>query len=138
MKKIVVSGLVVGTVNLILGMLLSQVYNFIFPLLSVEYTNSGLFRPWSDPLMSLFFLYPFILGFVLAWVWQVVKKLISGKTLFEKACKFALVYWVIAGLPGMFITYSTFQVSFTMVLTWSLSGLLEAIVAGWILAKMLK
>ena len=135
MKKIVILGIMVGVINLIVGMVLSQLYNFVFPSLAAEYVNPNLFRPWSDPLMSLYFLYPFLLGLVLTWIWDKTKKLIEGKTGWERAYKFGLSYWIIAGLPGMLITYSSFYVSFLMILSWSISGLICAIVAGWIFAK---
>ena len=85
--------------------------------------------------MSLFFLYPFVLGFVLAWVWDKTKKLFEAKSEFERACKFGGAYWVIAGIPGMLITYSSFQVSLLMVLAWTISGFVEAVVAGFIFVK---
>jgi len=134
-KKIISVGLLVGVVNLVVGMLLSQIYNFVFPALAREYTNFALFRPWSDPLMSMYFLYPFLLGIALAWIWDKTKKLVEGKTAFERAYRFGLAYLIIAGLPGMFITYSSFQVSFTMVLSWLVVGFVEAVVAGWVFAK---
>jgi len=135
MKKIMTLGIIVGIVNLVVGILLSQVYNFVFPSIALEYINPALFRPWSDPLMSLFFLYPFVLGFVLAWVWDKTKKLFEAKSEFERACKFGGAYWVIAGIPGMLITYSSFQVSLLMVLAWTISGFVEAVVAGFIFVK---
>lgn len=137
-KKIITAGFVVGAVNLVVGMLLSAIYNFLTPSVTGEYININLFRPWSDPLMSLFFFYPFILGMALSWVWDKTKKLFVGKNIFEDAYKFGLAYWLVAGLPGMFVTYSSFQVSLPMVLTWSLTGLIEAVVAGFILAKLNK
>jgi len=134
-KKVIASGLLAGALMLIVGMVLNQIYGLVFPSLADEYINAQLFRPWSDPLMSLYFLHPFILGVVLSWVWDKTKKLIDGKTLWDRAYKFGLAYLVIAGIPGMFITYSSFQVSLTMVGSWLLSGLLQALLAGWVFAK---
>ena len=134
-QKIVTTGLLAGVVMLVVSLVLTPLYNFVFPSLAQEYTNTGLFRPWSDPLMSLYYAYPFLLGLVLAWIWNKTKKVIEGKTEFEKAKNFGLSYWLVAGLPGMLITYSSFQVSLTMVLVWSISGLVDAIIAGWVFAK---
>ena len=134
-KSMVVNGFIAGFSLLVVSLVLTPLLNFVFPGLQTEYMNEGLFRSWTDPLMSLYFAYPFLLGLVLAWIWQRTKKVIEGKSDFEKAKNFGLSYWLVAGLPGMFITYSSFQVSFAMVLTWSISGLAEAIVAGWVFAK---
>jgi hypothetical protein len=136
MKKIVVSGLVTGVVIFVVSMALSQLINIVFPTLPKEYVNGKLFRPWTDPLMLLYFLYPFLLGLVLSWAWSKTKKIVCGKTIWKKGACFGLAYCLIASVPGMFITLSTFQVSLLMVLSWAVTGLVEAVVAGVILAKM--
>ncbi|MBU0671961.1 MAG: hypothetical protein KJ732_02910 [Candidatus Margulisbacteria bacterium] len=134
-KKVLLPGLVAGVVLLIVGMGWSFLLNAIFPGLAAEYQNTALFRPWEDPLMSVFFAYPFVLGLALAWVWDKVKGLVSGGIV-SRATSFGLGYWVVASIPGMVITYSSFPVSLLMVITWSISGLVQAIVAGLIFAKL--
>lgn len=137
-KKIFGVGLLAGLVILIVGMILTQLSNLIFPSLAVEYENISLFRPWEDPLMQLYWLYPFVLGLVLAWVWDKIKDIIKGKTLHQKAWNFAWFYFLLATIPGMFITYSSFQVSLGMVFLWAISGLLQVYFAGLLFAKMRK
>lgn len=132
-KKVVVSGLAAGLGMLAVSFLLGFVISAFFPSIQTEYSNNSIFRPFSDPLMSLYFLHPFVLGFALAFVFAKVKKLIGGKTIYEKAFVFALVYWLVATIPGMFISYSSFQLSFLMILSWSISALIQAFVAGIIL-----
>lgn len=133
MKKVVISGFAAGLGMLAVSLVLMQIYNALFPSLQAEYQNSSMFRPWSDPLMSLYFLHPFVLGLALAFIFDKVKELINGKTIFEKAFVFALIFWLVATIPGMFISYSSFQLSLLMVLSWSFSGLIQAFVAGLIL-----
>lgn len=136
MKKIFLPGLVAGIAVLAVGMLLNQIENYLFPSLTVEYVNPALFRPWSDPLMSLYFLHPFLLGFILAWVWNKVKTLFVSGSVWRKGFRFGLSVWVVSSVPGMFISYSSFQVSLAMTISWLVSGLVSTIVAGWIFAKM--
>jgi len=81
--------------------------------------------------MSIFFAHPFILGIALAWVWDKIKGSISSDPK-----KFALGVFAIATIPGMVITYSSFQLSLAIVLSWTIMGLVNAYVAGLILAKM--
>ncbi len=130
MKKLIVPGLISGVAMLVAGMVLNRLYYLVVPALAQEYENPAMFRPWSDPLMMLFFLYPFILGFVLAFLWGKVKTLTGGKAL-----KFALFYWVIASIPGMFVTYTSFTVSLAMVVSWSLNGFIQALIAGLIFSR---
>lgn len=137
MKKILLSGLLAGLVMFIASMLMGPITNVVFPTLNAEYQNSSLFRPWSDPLMSLYFVYPFVVGGILAWLWDKTKALTPKKIWWEKGATFGVGYWIIT-LPGMFISYSTFPISLGMVISWSLSSLVQLIAAGILLARIRK
>ena len=76
------------------------------------------------------------LGIILALLWDKTKNLFKDKSIFQRGLRFGVAYWLIATLPGMFMSYSSFQVSLVMVLSWSISGLIQAIIAGWIYVKM--
>lgn len=134
MKKIFVPGLIAGVLMLIVGMAFNQAINWIFPSIGEEYQNVQIFRPWSDPLMQLYFLYPFVLGVVLSYAWHRLHSVFPGKGN-KKVQNFAIFYWIVAAVPGMFITLSSFQVSFMMILSWSLVGLLQAFTGVWIINK---
>lgn len=88
--------------------------------------------------MSLYFIYPFVVGIVLAYAWTTVKKHFIAESAMRRGLQFGWWYFILATIPGMFITYSSFQVSFLMLMTWVVSGLVEAIVAGFILATLRK
>jgi len=136
-KKVIVLGFLGGLVMLILS-IVSQITSTIFPSLASEYTNAGLFRPWSDPIMSLYFLYPFIQGLVVAFVWEMVKKLCAEGTWAQKGICFGFIFWLLTSITGMLISYSTFPVSFLMIVSWSLSSLVGLLGAGLVNAKMNK
>ena len=140
MKKIIISGLIAGIIMLIVGMALNYVFEVIlFPSLAHEYANvNGFFRPWSDPLMSIYFIYPFIFGVILAWTWNKVKSLFVSPVYWKNGVYFGLSIWFISSIPGMIMTYSSFNVSLTMIFSWLISGLINAIIAGLIFAKMNK
>jgi len=134
MKKIVWPGIVSGIAMLILGIAISYLF-MIFPVVSADYSNVNIMRSWSDPLMSLFFISPFILGIGLAWVWNRSKSLFSG-SIWRRGANFGLIYFFIATIPGMIMSYSSFPLSFLTIISWTIGGLANGIVAGWILAKM--
>ena len=136
-KKIFWSGLLAGVAMFVVGMALWYVFELVFPSLKTEYNNLAIFRPWSDPLMSLFFAQPLILGWILAWVWEKTKGVLSGSTE-TKVWQFAFGYWLVGSLPGMIMSWSSFQLSWLIVLTWLVSGLVNGLVAGWVFAKMNK
>jgi hypothetical protein len=136
-KKIVWPGILAGVAILIVEIFITtNLFYFLFPSMVSEYKNISIFRPWNDPLMSLYFLYPFLLGLVLAWFWNKTKNLFKGKEILKRGLRFAWTYFIIAGLPGMFITYSSFQLSWAIVLSWTVGGFIDAFIAGWIFAKM--
>jgi hypothetical protein len=132
-KKVIGAGLVVGLVNFLAAMLVSKIFGVAFPSIDAEMQNPNLFRSWTDPLMLLFFVYPFLLGIILAWFWNKTKNL-YGVNL-RGGLEFGLNYWIISTIPGMFITYSSMPYSFLMVLSWLVGGLVSALLAGIILIK---
>lgn len=136
MKKIL-TGLLAGAVMLGLGMLVGQVFQLIDPSLKTEYENPNLFRPWTDPLMLLYFVEPFVMGIIMAWLWDMTKSVIKGNTLLEKGIYFGLIYWVIS-IPGMIMSYSSFPLSVMLVFSWSFTGIVQTLCAGVLFSKMLK
>lgn len=137
MNLIIKRGLIAGVVNLIIGFGLNFGIGFILPSVAKEYQNPSIFRPWTDPLMMIFFAYPFIFGFVAAYFWGIIADKFKGDEV-SKAMQFAKLYFLIATIPGMFITYTSFQISFLMVAVWAITGFIEAFVAGYIFAKLKK
>lgn len=135
-KKVILSGLLAGFLMLIVGFAVSFVFQIFFPELMGEYT-SKIFRPWTDPLMMLYFLHPFLMGVVFAWAWDLTKVKFKG-TVWQRGFNFGVFVWAIAVFPGMFITYSSFMVSLTMIISWTVMGFVNAIVAGWVFAKLNK
>jgi len=137
MKKIILPGLLAGLVMVVISALVGFLSNLAFPALGAEYSSSGIFRPWSDPLMYLIYLQPFILGILLAWAWHKTKRLFKGPA-WKRGALFGLCFWLVASVPGMLISYSSFKLSLAMVLSWTLAGLLQALAAGMVLAKLNK
>lgn len=128
------SGLLASIGILVVSIASSFLLSPLFPTIQKQYQNPNLFRPWSDPLMSLYYLYPFVLGFVLAFFWNKVKTVFKNRGL-NRAINFGLWFFLIGTLPGMFITYSSFQVSLEMVVMWALAGFVEVVAAIMILDK---
>jgi len=138
MKKVISSGLLAGLGMVVAGALISYLLGLIFPSVQAEYQGNPMFRPWSDPLMSLIFVAPFIVGLVMASIWPKMKAACHpDKPCCENGVCLGLTYWFIS-LAGMVISYSTFRVSLLMVATWTIGGLVQALAGGWIIVKMNK
>lgn len=121
-------GFIAGLAVLVVGVGFNVVIGLIFPALAKEYQNPAIFRPWSDPIMMAYFGHPFIFGVVAAYLWDKIKA--------KDALEFAKLYFVIATIPGMFISYTSFQVSLLMILTWTAVGFLQTWVAGIVFTKI--
>jgi hypothetical protein len=136
MKKVLI-GLLAGLVMMVVWFGFSQLFSFVFPGLATEY-QSAMFRPWSDPLMMLYFLYPFVLGIALSFFWAMAKGMFKGNNAFERGLKLAFMYLVIATIPGMLITYSSFQISLLMTVSWAVNGFIEVFAGGVVFAWLSK
>ena len=133
MKKIIFPGLIAGTILFIIcygGLYIAVKF---FPGLFLEY-NNPLFN--SDGNRDLlFYLHAFIISLALSWFWERFKSLFHGSFLL-RGLEFGCVYAMVALLPVMWITFSALDITVLMVLSWFSYGLIQAIVAGIIFAKI--
>jgi hypothetical protein len=135
-KKIVV-GLTSGLIILVVSIVVSYFFQFFQPSIQLEYQNQEIFRSVSDPLMSYFYIEPFLLGCILLWVWGKFNLIIKGDSQLEKGLRFGLIYWIIT-LPGLVMTFTSFKVSLLIVISWSISNLISAVFSGVLFSKMIK
>ena len=134
MKKFLI-GLVTGFILIGANAGSSLVMNEIFPGLQAEYQNQYIFRKWDDPLMAMFWIVPFINAFVALYVWSICKRVLKGDTYVSRGFYFAFLYWLVT-IPGMVISYSSFQISEPMVISWTAGNLLQALFTGLIYARL--
>jgi hypothetical protein len=83
----------------------------------------------------MFFVHPFIISFALAWFWLRFKTLFKGN-LIMRGIEVGLFYGLIAILPSMWMIYSAFNVTLFMVISWGIYGVIQAMVAGIISARL--
>lgn len=133
MKNVLIKGIVAGVILLILSYAALYLVVRFLPNIAEEYYNP-VFSLEGDKTV-LYFLHPFILSFALAWFWRRFKSLFTGP-FWWRGIEMGLVYGIIATIPSMWITFSSLAVSFTLVFTWFLYGLFQAVVVGIIYAKI--
>ena len=83
----------------------------------------------------LFYSHAFVVSLALSWFWDRFKALFKGNFV-VRGLEFGLVYSVVALVPVMWITFSSLDVTFIMVLSWFFYGLFQAVVAGVVFAKV--
>lgn len=133
MKRVVLNGFLVGIILFVIsygGLFLSIRF---FPELFLDY-NNPLFN--SDGSRDvLFYLHAFIISMALSWFWDRFKGLFQGNFVL-RGIEFGCVYGLVALLPVMWITFSAMDITVVMVASWFIYGLLQATVAGIVLAKI--
>jgi hypothetical protein len=133
MKKVVLSVVISGFVLLILSFVMFYISVYFFPAVTQEYLSS-VFRT-AGKTDWLYYAHPFILSIALKWFWERYKGIFKGSFI-VRAIEVALVYGIVALLPVLWLTFSAIDVSFTMVITWLLYGLIQAFAAGIIFSKL--
>jgi hypothetical protein len=134
MNKPITAILLAGFLVLMVSMGMLYIAIFFFPNLMEEYYNV-VFRASSFETDWLFYAHPFVLSAALKWFWERYKDLFSGRA-WLRALKVAIVYGVVAMLPVLWLTFSAIDISFFMVCTWLLYGIIQAFIAGTVFARL--
>lgn len=133
MKKVLLSGLVAAIILLIVAVAALYFTIYMLPSLALEYYEPAFRSTERGTIM--YFLHPFILSFALAWFWDRFKGQFDKPRLL-KELEFAMVYLVVATLPGMWMIYSAMSVSIEQVGTWLLYGFVQAFIAAAVFVRM--
>lgn len=98
----------------------------------VEAYYNPIYYPGAER-SNLFFLHPLIISIAFLFVWHRIKSSLRGNV-FLKGVEFGIFYSLIATLPSMWITFSSMNVSVSMVLLWWSYGFFQATLSGWLFA----
>jgi hypothetical protein len=109
-KKIAVSGSVAGVLILILMVVINVMVNMVIP---ADISRYGGMRAADDPVMILFFFYPFVVAFAAAIIFDVVKDCLKG-TPVQKGLMFGALLLVMMTIPSLYvmITSMTWPIDF--------------------------
>lgn len=133
MKKVFYSGLIAGIILFVIS------YGGLF--LAIKFVPQ-LFVSYNNPLFNsdgsrdlLFYLHAFIISFALSWFWERFKNVFKGSFIL-RGLEFGAVYAMVALLPVMWITFSSLDITLSMVLSWFLYGFMQAVIAGILFARI--
>jgi hypothetical protein len=130
-KNIALAGIIVGVILLVLMVTINMMMNLIIP---VDLSSYGGMRAMDDPIMLLFFFYPFIVAFAAAIVFDTVEPL-KGMQM-QKGLMFGVLLLIIMTIPSLYVMYTS--------MTWPVAfyistGFWEAVsfpIAGIIFARI--
>lgn len=92
-------------------------------------------RPFEDPLMMAFFLYPWILGFAMSIAFQKFKGSFK-KTVWRMGKAFGFYTWLLAGIPSAFIVYTSMNYPIGFTINSLVGSLIYMVAAGIVLEKL--
>jgi len=130
--KILIAGIAVTVFNAIVGgVTCGGIFNWVYKL---EPTN--VWKPMDGPPGAMFMIGSFVLSLILSFIYALINKGIPGGNKFTKGIVFGLCVWAVGMLPGMFATYAFMTVSMTVVIYWTILGLIKTPLEGMIIAAI--
>jgi len=134
-KKIFIATLAGGFLLTLCEMVFAQAANAIVPYNIFEI---GGMRSPADPVMLLFFAYPFVLAFTSSLVFDTVEKALDGPPL-RKGIGFGVILLLLVTLPSLFVIYSSMDYPTGFYIANFLTGVIGFPLLGclfaWIWAK---
>ena len=131
-KKIFIGGVAAGAAILVVSFIVDSVITALLPYNMLEL---GGMRSPEDPLMLLFFLHPWVLGFGMSTAFQKFKPAFRS-TGWCRGKAFGIYVWLLAGLPSAFIVYTSMNYPIGFTASSLLGSLLYMAAAGITLEKV--
>jgi len=131
-KQILVGGILSGTVIFVVSWIFSLLTQNIWQYNVMDLAGM---RPIDDPICILYFIYPWVLGFALSFVYPYFDKGLEG-TFITKGWKFGLLMWIVVGITSTFLVFSSMDYPIGFTINSVVGSLLDMLVAGFIIAKI--
>ncbi|MBN2127529.1 MAG: hypothetical protein JW703_04015 [Candidatus Diapherotrites archaeon] len=131
-KKFILSGVLGGIVVTIVFWIVSMVMQTV---LNYNAMNLDGMRAVEDPLMMLFFLYPFVISFTMAYAYPLFN--LQG-TIGKKGTRFGLLCFVLAGIPSIWVVLTSMNYPLGFTITQIISGILYYALSGMVIAKIME
>lgn len=123
-KNIAIAGIAGGTLLFVLLFGLNVIMNQVIPYDPAQFHGM---RPMEDPVMLLFFAYPFVVAFAAAYLYDLLHPVLAGSVM-QKGFAFAIVLLVVIAIPSEFAMYTSMDWPVTFYignLIWSVAGFLS-------------
>jgi hypothetical protein len=132
-KQVLISGLLGGLVVLIVQQIFYYIVTAIWPYNILELAGM---RSINDPIMSLFFAYPWVFSFCAAIAYQNIKQ--AFEKCKNKAICLGLLLWILAGLPSAFLVWSSMNYPMGFTINSLFGNLISFIALAYVIVKFEK
>lgn len=130
-KQILVGGILSGIGIFIVSWIFSLLTQNIWQYNVMELAGM---RSIDDPICILYFVYPWVLGFILSFAYPYFVKGLDG-TYITKGWKFGLLMWILVGITSAFLVFSSMDYPIGFTVNSVFGSLLDMLVAGFIISK---
>ena len=123
-KKFLISGFASGLVILVIMLFVSTILQSMF---NYNVLELGGMRNKTDPIMALFFIHPWVLGFALSYIYIfIIKKEENRKeskntkdinrAYLKNGTDFGILMWIAVSIPNVFLVFSSmdYPIGFTV------------------------
>lgn len=131
-KNVILAGLSGGVVLLVSMFVFGKIATAISP---YDIATIGGMRAMDDPVIALFFLYPFVLSFVAAILFDVIKDSLKGTAL-SKGLMFGVLLFMVQTIPSMFVIFTSMIYPLGFHISSFLNGIIGYPLIGILLAKI--
>lgn len=133
-QKLLLAVLAVVIFNTIIGMITcGGVFSWVYKLEPIN-----VWRPMENFSFPIMLLSTFIVDTIFVYVYTLLKNGIPGKNNFVKGLVYGLCVWAVGVIPGMISTSLYMTVATTVVIYWTIWGLIVSPVKGLIAAAIYK
>jgi len=98
----------------------------------------GGMRAMNDPVMLLYFLYPFVFAFAAAGVFDIIKSSLTGKNVRDKGLMFGALLFTLVTIPSVFVMASSMDYPVGFYLAQVLEGIIGYPVLGILFTRIWK
>lgn len=131
-KKIILAVLVVAIFNILVGMLTcGGVFSWVYKLEPIN-----VWKPMASVSPLLMIASTFFIDLIFVVVYALINNGISGKNKYTKGLLYGLIVWGVGLIPGMIATYLYMTVATTVVIYWTIWGLIVSPLKGLIAAAI--
>jgi len=135
LKNILVGGIAGGFVLLVLVTIFSELSVLVAP---YNIATLGGMRAMDDPVMMLYFLYPFVFAFAAAFVFDIVQGSLTGKNRTQKGVFYGGLLFMVVTIPSVFVMASSMTYPIGFYVAQVLEGIIGYPVLGAIFAWLWK
>jgi hypothetical protein len=130
-KQFILGGIIAG--------IIIEIISYAFSWLTQTITNYNVMelagmRPITDPISVLYFVYPWVLGFILSFAFPYFQKSFEG-TNTPIGLKFGFLMWIVISIPSAFLVFASMNYPLGFTINSVLGSLIYLLVAGGCIGK---